>query len=146
MMLASSAASRAAPMPLQFGVPRRRRLRDGPRAQPSLCGTGFVDVAFSASNGYDDHFEWAEFVVDITHVILARQRYAQIWFDRVTALRYCLARRSAGDPKQTVIPPSAQRQKCDAKQPFSLAYTRRLGKASAGKSLSAQQYWRLERY
>src|SRR5579859_4627379 len=125
MMLASSAASRAAPMPLQFGVPRRRRLRDGHCAQPSLCATGFVDVAFSASNGYDDHFEWAEFVVDITHVILARQRYAQIWFDRVTALRYCLARRSAGDPKPSFDPPSGRRSLPKAQRPFAALSTRR---------------------
>jgi len=58
MMLTGSAASRAAPMPRQFGVPRRRRLRDGHRAQPSLRATGFVDGASSASNGYNDLFEF----------------------------------------------------------------------------------------
>jgi hypothetical protein len=56
MMLASSAASRAAPMPHKFGIPRRGRVREGYRAQPSLCAMGFVDVAFSASSGYGYHF------------------------------------------------------------------------------------------
>ena len=44
----------------------------------------------------------AVFVADVIHAILARQRYGQIRFDRITALRYCLARRSAGDPERSL--------------------------------------------